>query len=647
MSISYGSFGSPRSATGAARRASFGARCWPVALVAWLFSAGAAGYSEMVVFGDSLSDSGQFPDPERLIQGELASLRFTNRVGPEYRAPAPYGEVSTQRLAEALGLGPLLPSTSVIRDQLGLPDGTNYATGGYTTADIVAAITQPDGSVVSQSGLTLRTRDGYLVTTGGSAVAEALYYINGGGNDFLDGLVAQPADAIESADTLAQGVDALVAAGARTLVVSNLPDVGASPAGLLSGQRQAFSSLVQVYNQALGERLARYDGELDIIRLDVPSLFADVTSSPAEFGLATDIPLADVCLSDPLCDTSAYGLAAGDPDPSRLLFYDTVHPTTAGQAILADYAYALITAPQLLALSGELAVGSLAAQQRTIASELRPGLQGEGLRLFVQGDHHSGEGRGFADEPGFDAAYSAASVGAVMPLGRGWLGVAVAQREASLDAPMDSELDGQAFSLFARQQFGRVGVQAIASRGDFDLDLQRRIALGSASRVLDGTTQAEGWAGDLRLDYRLTVSDSPWYTAPFVGYRHVEADVDGYREQGSAANALIVSGQSVTERQAEVGLLVDRAPTGGLGYFAELAGGRYLDEAHEGAEVRLASLPTNRWSGEDREREDEGYLRLDTGLRMQFGRVSVQAEGGVQGWSEAATHVQLSAGFTF
>ncbi len=647
MLISYDCSGTRRSLIAPTQRVSPGVRHWPIVLAAWLFSTGAAGYSEMIVFGDSLSDSGQFPDPERLIQGELGSLRFTNRVGPEYRAPAPYAEVSTQRLAEALGLGPLLPSTSVVRDQLGLPDGSNYATGGYTTADIVASITQPDGSVVSQSGLTLRARDGYLVTTGGIADAEALYYLNGGGNDFLDGLVTQPADAVDSADTLAQGIDALIAAGARTVVVSNLPDVGESPAGLISGQRQALSSLVQVYNQALGEHLARYDGELDIIRLDVPSLFADVTSSPAEFGLATDIPLANVCFSDPLCDTSAYGLAAGNPDPSRLLFYDTVHPTTAGQEILADYAYALITAPQLLSLSGELAVGSLAAQQQAITSELRPGVQGQGLRLFMHGDHQDAESRGFVDEPKLDASHSAASVGAVLPAGRGWLGVAVAQREASLDAPMDTELDGQAFSLFARQQLGRVGVQAIASRGDFDLDLQRRIVLGTASRVLDGTTQAEGWAGDLRLDYRLTASDSPWYTAPFVGYRHVEADVEGYHEQGSAANALIVSEQSVTERQAEVGLLVDRAPAGGLGFFAELAGGRYLDDTREGTEVRLASLPTNRWSGEEREREDEGYLRLDAGLRVRLGDFTAQAAGGVQGWSEAATHGQLSVGYTF
>ena len=38
-------------------------------------------YSTLIVFGDSLSDAGQFPDSN----GPLGSVqRFTNRVGPSY-----------------------------------------------------------------------------------------------------------------------------------------------------------------------------------------------------------------------------------------------------------------------------------------------------------------------------------------------------------------------------------------------------------------------------------------------------------------------------------------------------------------------------------------------------------------------------------
>lgn len=235
----------------------------------------------------------------------------------------------------------------------------------------------------------------------------------------------------------------------------------------------------------------------------------------------------------------------------------------------------------------------------------------------------------------------------VVPVGHGWLGAAVTQRHAELDAPAEFELDGQAFSLFARQHLGRVGVQAIVSRGDFDLDLRRHATLGTAERTLKGETDAEGWAAELRADYRLTSSDSPWYTAPFIAYRHVDAELDGYREAGSVANALIVSEQDVEDRQLELGLMMDRSLQGGVGLFGELAWGEYLEDEREAAEVRLASLPTNRWSGDATEREDDHYLRAETGLRVQLGNAMLHAGAGVQGRDSLSPHFQLGASFTF
>jgi len=190
-------------------------------------------------------------------------------------------------------------------------------------------------------------------------------------------------------------------------------------------------------------------------------------------------------------------------------------------------------------------------------------------------------------------------------------------------------------------------VQAIISRGDFALDLHRQVTLGLAERSLEGESSAEGWAAELRVDYRLTPSDSPWYAAPFVAYRHIEAEVDGYREEGSAANALIVSDQEVEDRRLEVGLMLDRALEGGFGLFGELAWGRYLEDEREGAEVRLASLPTNSWSGETVEREDDNYLRFDAGVRVRFGDATLHAGAGVQGWDELSPHFQVGAGFIF
>jgi outer membrane lipase/esterase len=617
-----------------------------VLLGASILPAGASAYSRMIVFGDSLGDSGQFPDVESLASGEIQSLRFTNRLAPTYLAPSPYGEVSTQRLARALGLEPLLPSTSIVRELLDLPDGTNYATGGYITDVILGSITRPEGSVVGGVGVTVRRRDGYLVTVG-AADPDALYYLNGGGNDFFDGVATDVTTATASAVTLAEGVDALVSAGATSIVVANLPDLGATPAGAQSGQRGSLSALTQIFNQVLGERLAQYDGQVDIIRLDVGALFDEVASTPGDFGLAENIPLSDVCFSAASCDVSNYGLAADAPDPSKLLFNDTVHPTTAGQEILADYAYALIDAPRVLSLSGGLVAGSMGAQQHLVSSELRPGQQSDEWRIFVHGDYRDDQPQGVSHIAKAESAQRGAGIGAVMPLGKGWLGATVTQREGELAAPADVELEGLAISLFARQHLGRLGGQAIVTQGDFDLELRRRISLGRAERTLSGDTSARSWAAEVRLDYRLTAEDSSWYTAPFVAYRHITADIDGYREEGSRANALIVADQELDERRVEVGLMMDRSLQGGIGVFGELAWGEYLDDEKDAAEVSLASLPTNRWSGEGAEREDDHYLRLDTGLRLTLGNTHFQAGAGVEGWDRLEPYFQLSAGLSF
>ena len=69
-------------------------------------------YSTMIVFGDSLSDSGHYP-------GVGSGMRFTNLTGPtykEYRGEE-YAGVAPTRLGIKLGIAPadLRPSTGVLQ----------------------------------------------------------------------------------------------------------------------------------------------------------------------------------------------------------------------------------------------------------------------------------------------------------------------------------------------------------------------------------------------------------------------------------------------------------------------------------------------------------------------------------------------------
>jgi len=279
-------------------------------------------YSSMIVFGDSLADAGQFPD----LTGGTAGMRFTNRDENGNFAP-----VSPMILGGRLGVSPddLNPSTS-----LGIrPDGNNWAVGGYTTQQILDSITQTSQLVVppgtNGAGAVLRERPGYLAN-GLRADPNALYYLTGGGNDFLQGLVNSPADAAAAGSRLAASAQALQQGGARYIMVWLLPDLGQTPNFSGTPQQNPLSQLSAVFNQALVGQLGQIDAE--IIPLNIPVLLSEAVANPTQFGLASGQNLIGTCYSGDSCvENPVYGINGSNPDPTKLLFDDSVHPTIAGQ----------------------------------------------------------------------------------------------------------------------------------------------------------------------------------------------------------------------------------------------------------------------------------------------------------------------------
>jgi outer membrane lipase/esterase len=186
----------------------------------------AAAYSGMVVFGDSLSDAGQRPE----AAAPNNPVRHTNRVGPSYGVGEAYGSTSPMLINDRLGLAPQVASTNIMRAVNGQADGDNWAVGGYRTDQVYNSITGVFDPVTGiggsqvRAGLNysdplIRQRDGYLVNLrnqGLSIDPDTLFYLNGGGNDFLQGLIVDDASARAAAGRLASGVRALQAAGGVT-----------------------------------------------------------------------------------------------------------------------------------------------------------------------------------------------------------------------------------------------------------------------------------------------------------------------------------------------------------------------------------------------------------------------------------------------
>ena len=264
-----------------------------------------APFSSIVVFGDSLCDTG----------------RMVALTGGAFPAPPNYawgrqsnGPVWHEYLSSWLGM-----SDAVL----------NYAVVGAMTAP---APGYPTGNVWSDTfpglegtDLTSQVLD-YLSDVGGVADPEALYILEGGSNDFPR--VANPAIIVPH---LAQLFGMLQASGARHIMVMNLPDPGKTARVILGeemgvlppGSGAYFSAVAALINDALSATLDSMTAPgVTIIHADAYTFLNNVAAMPADYGM--------INVQYP------YLLFGAGTDPAEWLFWDDLHPTTRGHQIFAD-----------------------------------------------------------------------------------------------------------------------------------------------------------------------------------------------------------------------------------------------------------------------------------------------------------------------
>jgi outer membrane lipase/esterase len=319
--------------------------CAAAALVfAASFGAGSAqaAFSGLFIFGDSLADSGN----NALVFDYLVAppgtppgtLRTATPIPSSTFVPTfPYASdrysndaVWTEHFAHALG-----PTFSAQASLLG---GTNFAFGGARSGGAMAAGDPP--TLAAQAG-------GFLMASGGAVPSGALYVVQGGGNDARDAFElaaggGDPSSLIDAyGDNIAWIVEQLEAAGARHILVANVPDIGKVPAILPAGllAQGLASSIAMAMNNDLNDDLADLPAVpgAHLYRLDMFGLLNELVANPAAFGM-TDVTSA--------CAASAACIL----DPSTTFFWDGIHPTTAGHFLIAQQAALLVPEPQTYAL---------------------------------------------------------------------------------------------------------------------------------------------------------------------------------------------------------------------------------------------------------------------------------------------------------
>jgi outer membrane lipase/esterase len=554
-------------------------------------------YSTMVVFGDSLADAGQFPDG---LSG--ASLRFTNRTGPTFQGD--YGLVSSTLLGSKLGVAPndLNASTSPVRAAQGLPDGNNWAVGGYRTDNILDSITSVSNTAIppgnAGAGTVLRSRQGYLPANGGRADPNALYFLSGGGNDFLQQRIGSPGDAVAAGGRLADSAQVLQQAGARYIMVWMLPDLGLTPAINGTPQQAATSALSNIFNQALVQRLSQIDAQ--IIPLNIPLLLQESFADPGRFGLATGQNLTGTCFSGNSCTANpVYGIGGTNPDPTKLIYNDSVHPTVAGQRLIADYAYSLLAAPWELTLLPEMAQGTLRAHQDELRNQWqadngnwqavgqwRAIVAGGGQRLDFDDQRSSASG----DGSGYNL-----NVGTSYRLDESWrVGVAAGLYRQTLEAgasDSDYKLNSYMGSAFAQYQHNHWWADAALTGGRLDFDsLKRKFALGVSEGSEKGDTDGWLWALSGRVGYDIAGVGSDWHLSPFISADYARVEVDGYGEKGNRSTALTFDDQQRDSKRLGVGLQGSYRVTPQTQVFGEVAHEHEFENDTQKVNISLNSV---------------------------------------------------------
>ena len=270
----------------------------------WTSKAATPTFTHLYVFGDSYCDIGN----------DFIAAGGAEPAAPYYAGRFSNGPIWVDHVAGFLKLGALKPS---------LAGGTDFAFGG---AEVTAPVITPQGTIPSvpqQVAL-------YLQSVDGKADPNALYIIEGGGNDILNAVSGSPQQlGFEIALGISESELLLRHAGARHFLIPNLFNVGLLPAA--AGNSTFATAATNATNQSLNDLLAleSFLEGIHIVRLDVFSLESAVVTDPTHFGFTN---ITTPCTSLPSALNPFPPVCA---DPDHTFFWDIEHPTEFGHAFFA------------------------------------------------------------------------------------------------------------------------------------------------------------------------------------------------------------------------------------------------------------------------------------------------------------------------
>ena len=528
-----------------------------------------AQFNQFYFFGDSLTDAGSF----KPLLPPGTGL-FTTNPGP----------VWAQALAQRYG------SSASPANQ----GGNDYAQGGARVTQLPGVPNSPPTGTAVPIATQIQTYLGSVPINPG-----ALYSVWGGANDLFFQLGAVQAGAITSAQAqtnvaiaatqLAQQVGILSAAGARYIMVPNLPDIGKTPAFATSPQSSTVSALTSFYNSTMDAGLNAL--HINIIKLNIFGLFNEVLASPASFGLTNVTSPACTTSSSLLCTSATL---VSPTAPQTYLFADGVHPTTAGHQIIADYATSVISAPQQIGLLANAPAQAEQANFRALDDRMwsalggpRPQKKFDAYAVYDYGNYDRS-----GDFGGGNSHNNTIVIGGDMKVSDqvlAGLSFGYTQDRSSLGGGGGFTLNDSMFTAYLGYGSGPWYLGATVGGGGLDYrNVHRSFALGAGNRSESGSTNGTQIVGRLLGGYWFNLSQELIH-GPYARLTYQNIKVDSYAESGTSSTAMSFGEQKNDFFSSSLGWQASGV-LGSIRPFGRVSW-EYVDYKNRDVTAQLVSLP--------------------------------------------------------
>jgi outer membrane lipase/esterase len=513
-------------------------------------------FDDVFIIGDSLSDAGAY---SLAVQaggmGQLPVINYKWLTNAPDGSALTYGEVLGNRLG--LTLGPdvysSVPAAGLAEQNLG---GTIYAEGGSRVTDPSGIGFNPALGITTRS---LTEQVDRMLADRPTLGENDLIILWGGANDVFAQAGLVGAGAIspqQAAGNMAQAATDIVglvsrvkAAGAESVIVVTVPDIGLTPFGISSGAQGA--GLQTALSNAFNSTLLASIGDSAVI-VDSQKLLGAVQADPVKYGF--DAPNAATVVA---CSGTSLSCIQGlnaSADSEDRVFADGVHPTTSAHELFGNAAFAGL---QAATQTGAISIATMTALRQhglSIENRMNPTVlrttdeNGTARRrevgeidVYASLDVGKFEGDAQQVTPGVTGTTRVLKAGADIAVApNATIGAGVSLDYGSVD--FDNNAGGFDTDLIVGVVFGQIALSpkyylnAAFGGGKINVeDITRSFALGTAT---------ERYIADTEGGYRFArIGGGALYSLndqirlnPFTHYTWERVSLDGFTESDGAAS---------------------------------------------------------------------------------------------------------------